>query len=686
MQITLPDHAIIGSPDPVSASPEALEAMDLVTDGYLLLDSGLRFIHLNRAAESLAGVDRDSLVGHSVFDAFPVLVGSHLEAAYRRATTDREPMDFHADSPTGRTYDVHVRPSAPGIYVVFRDVTEQRAREEALQSALASEHVARLSAEAAEQDNRRRRQAETFVAEAGRVLASSLDFETTLKSVAKLAVPRLADWCVIHMTDENGGLRQLAVAHQDPNLSRWARKLGQRYPPNLDAPRGLGRVLRSGKPEVFPEITDEMIVAAATNGEHLEILRKVGMTSAMMIPLVARDRVLGVISFVSSERGRRFADEDLQLAERLAHRAALAVDNAVLYRAAQQEIEVRARAEEALRASELRYRTLTNAVSQLIWMNDAQGHTVYCNEQWEQYLGVQIVHANTEFLFEFVHPDDLLQIRTNRAEALEKGTEYEARFRLKRYDGIWRWHIARVVPMIGGSGEVVSWIGAGTDIHEMQTLMEQLTIEQMEVEELNEQLRRAMTETHHRVKNNLQIMAAMVDMQVMDAETAVPVGELRRLNRHIKTLAVIHDLLTMKAREDGRADDLSARAILEQLLPMLQQTAGAKEIGFTAEDAPLSSRQGTSLALVTNELISNALKHGNNRVEVSLTVQNGMATLEVLDDGPGFLLDFDPTCSANTGLELVENLSRWDLDGSAIYTNGPDGGACVKVEFPVRQI
>jgi two-component system, sensor histidine kinase PdtaS len=214
--------------------------------------------------------------------------------------------------------------------------------------------------------------------------------------------------------------------------------------------------------------------------------------------------------------------------------------------------------------------------------------------------------------------------------------------------------------------------------------MEQLTIRQLEVETLNDQLQRAMTETHHRVKNNLQIMAAMIDMQVMDAEFSVPVNELRRLNRHIRTLAVIHDLLTQKAREDGRAEVLSARAVLLQLVPMLQQTAGPKEIDLSSDDVPLTSRQGTSLALVTNELVSNALKHGKTRIQVRFTVQEDRATLEVRDDGPGFPPDFDASAQANTGLELVENLSRWDLDGRAIYSHAPEGGACVRVEFPVR--
>jgi PAS domain S-box-containing protein len=665
---------------------DALEALDLVSDGCLLIDSEMRVRYINRTAERLLHAERDDLIGRPVRDVCPMLRATPLESLCTRPIQSLDTIQTFetlTESQTGRLYDVHARPSSSGVLITFRDITEHRDREDALQSALASEQVARISAESAEQENRRRLETDRFLAEASRVLSSSLDFETTLRSVARLAVPRLADWCVVHIQDPKAGLRQLVVQHQDPKLIRWARELERRYPADLDSPHGIGRVFKTGDPLIYPTVTDEMLVLMARDPRHLEMLRKVGFTSAMVVPLVSRDRVLGVISFISAEQGYHYSEADLRLAERLAHRAALAMDNSILYRAAQQEIAERARAEDALRETEIRYRTLTNAVSQLIWQNDARGKPVYFNEQWEQYVGVERLADSPIPWTQFVHPDDLPHVLEARSEGLQTGEAYESRCRLLRHDGIWRWHIARVVPMTGDDGNVESWIGAATDIHEMQVLMEQLTVRQMEVEELNEQLSRAMTETHHRVKNNLQIMAAMIDMQVMDADTTVPVNELRRLNRHIRTLAVIHDLLTQKAREDGRAEQLSARAILLQLLPMLQQTAGPQAIDFSADDVPLGSRQGTSLALVTNELVSNALKYGRNRIRVRLSVSNTEAALEVCDDGPGFPADFDPGAQSNTGLELVENLSRWDLDGHAVYTNAPDGGACVRVVFPV---
>ena len=199
------------------------------------------------------------------------------------------------------------------------------------------------------------------------------------------------------------------------------------------------------------------------------------------------------------------------------------------------------------------------------------------------------------------------------------------------------------------------------------------------VEALNMRLQQAMTETHHRVKNNLQLIAAMIDMRLMEGTPSISSHEIHRLGSYVRTLAGVHDILTQQAKADGEAHWLSARQVLNTLLPMLQEGAGERKIKFHIEDAQLSARQGTSLALVTNELVSNALKHGKGMVEVTLKVTADKALLEVCDDGPGFAPDFDPALTANTGLELVENLSRWDLGGEAHYNNREGGGAIVDI-------
>jgi PAS domain S-box-containing protein len=185
-------------------------------------------------------------------------------------------------------------------------------------------------------EGRRAEESQKFLAEAGGVITSSLDYETTLASVARMAVPVLADWCTVDVLEEDGTLKRLAVTHVDPKKVEWAYELQERYPPDMNAERGVPQVLRTGKSELYPEIADEMLAAAAVDEEHLKIMREIGFTSAIIAPLVAQGRTLGVITFISAESGRRYGREELALAENLAHRAGIAVDNARLYRKAQE--------------------------------------------------------------------------------------------------------------------------------------------------------------------------------------------------------------------------------------------------------------------------------------------------------------------------------------------------------------
>ena len=177
-------------------------------------------------------------------------------------------------------------------------------------------------------------QAQRFLAEASRVLADSLDYEATLATIAKLAVPSVADWCGVDLaTDRPLEAQRVAVEHIDPAKVALAQELADRYPAEPRNDRGLHQVLTTGESQLWPHIPDALIVEAAQDEEHLRMIRELGMASAMIVPMRVRDRVLGAISFVSAESGKTFNPGDLRLAEDLALRAATAVENARLYRA-----------------------------------------------------------------------------------------------------------------------------------------------------------------------------------------------------------------------------------------------------------------------------------------------------------------------------------------------------------------
>ena len=170
-----------------------------------------------------------------------------------------------------------------------------------------------------------------LLAEASEVLASSLDYEQTLRNVAWLAVPRLADWCAVDLIGDRANRISLAVAHSDPAKLMLAERLRAQEPESVDPERGLGQVVATGLPALYPEITDEMLAAGARNPEHLAMLRELGMSSVMIVPLSAGGRTIGAMSLVNAESRRRFDQATLNFATQIADRAAIAVENARLY-------------------------------------------------------------------------------------------------------------------------------------------------------------------------------------------------------------------------------------------------------------------------------------------------------------------------------------------------------------------
>ena len=194
-------------------------------------------------------------------------------------------------------------------------------------------------------ERHRREDAHAFLDAASQALAASLDPVETLDEVARLAVPRLADWCAVELApDMRGTYEQVAVAHVDPAKVRWARELQERYPPDPDAPTGAPEVIRSGRSELYPVIDAALLDAAALDDEQRAIVRQLRMHSAMVVPMTARDRTLGAITFVYAESGRQYTTRELELAEELGRRAGLALDHARLFAREHRAVETLQRA------------------------------------------------------------------------------------------------------------------------------------------------------------------------------------------------------------------------------------------------------------------------------------------------------------------------------------------------------
>lgn len=192
-----------------------------------------------------------------------------------------------------------------------------------------------------------------FLAESSKSLSSLVDYKSTLQKIASLSVPHFADWCAVDMLKSDGCVQRLAVAHIDPTKVDLAQELYRRFPPRPDADHGVMKVLRTGEAEFASEIPSGLLEKVAQNAEHLAMLHRLSLTSYICVPLRVKDSVLGCVTFVGAESGRRYSESDLSMAADLAQRAAVAIQNALLF---QQVREADRRKDEflAMLAHELR--------------------------------------------------------------------------------------------------------------------------------------------------------------------------------------------------------------------------------------------------------------------------------------------------------------------------------------------
>jgi PAS domain S-box-containing protein len=224
-----------------------------------------------------------------------------------------------------------------GKFMVYFDQPHELALPELQIAQTIASHIAiAIDRKRGESALRESEQAQRLLAEAGALLNSSLDVEDTLASITRLAVPAIADWCIIDLADEKGGggFKRIAVATTDGSDEIARRLIGDHRP--LDPPSGVSRVARSGRAELNESVDEDFLRANALGDEHLETLRAMKITSYVCVPLITRERTVGVVTFATSTSGRRYSSGDVWLAEELARRAALAVDNARLYREAQE--------------------------------------------------------------------------------------------------------------------------------------------------------------------------------------------------------------------------------------------------------------------------------------------------------------------------------------------------------------
>jgi PAS domain S-box-containing protein len=293
-----------------------------IGDAVIATDADGRVTFMNAVAEELTGWTQDDARGRMLAEVFPIFseqTRSAVESPVAKVLREGAVVGLanHTVLRSKRGVEIPIDDSgAPirnesgrivGVVLVFRDATVEK----------------------------RERVRSAFLAKSGEALASSVDYEKTLATVAQLAVPTIADWCAVDLVEADGGLRrQVAIAHVDASKVLAARELGERYPADPNAATGVPNVIRTGKSELYAEISPAFVERAAVDAEHLRLLRDLRLESAMVVALRARGRTFGAITYVYADSGRRYSVDDLAFAEDFARRAAMAIENALAIREA----------------------------------------------------------------------------------------------------------------------------------------------------------------------------------------------------------------------------------------------------------------------------------------------------------------------------------------------------------------
>ncbi|MBD2510511.1 response regulator [Nostoc muscorum FACHB-395] len=313
------------------------ELFDFAPDGYLVTDTYGTILEANHATTILLNISQRflirkpllSFIGQSDHQAFFYYLTQlqHLDRGgeWEVCLQPREKLCFDVALTVVTVRNEAGKPVA--LRWLMRDISKRRRLESEREQLFYREQAARIAAEAAQRRS-------NFLAEASRVLASSLDYRNTLTTVAQLAVPTLADWCIVDVVENNSAaFNNPVIAASEPQKEALVRKLRQRYPISVDADYGQPKVLRTGKPELVTNILESSLQRKAWNDEYLNLLQ---VKSYMVVPLQVRQHKLGTIVFASTQLGRYYTTVDLAMAEELAQRAASAIENAQLYWQAQE--------------------------------------------------------------------------------------------------------------------------------------------------------------------------------------------------------------------------------------------------------------------------------------------------------------------------------------------------------------
>ena len=625
------------------------------TDAIALVDAQGTITYGSPATTRITGYSLDEFVGRNAFEFIhpgDLESSSGLFAALLQKPQAVVPGQYRFRHHSGEWRwmesigtNLLDEPSVQAIVVNYRDIDERKR----------------------EEDRR------TFLAKASETLATSLDYEVTLERVAQLAVPHVADWCIVYLVADDGALKQVALAHVDPEKVKWLREFQRRYAPNANS--GVAQVVRTGKAQFVADITDQMLVAALPDPDVLRILRALDLQSSMTAPLSVHGRTLGAITFVSTRAGQRYGAADLTLAEELARRAAIAVENAQLYREAQRlneqleqrvmertaqleatnrglerEIAERERTEAALRASEEKFAKAFAASPAGITLSRLRDGTIVdTNEVYLRMLGYgrEEVVAHTTLELGIVSAEDRERITQSM---LEQGRVRDLEIGVRTKSGEMIEVLSSLEPIeLDGEPSILAIIYDITARKRAEAAVQQLNADlarqSAKLEAANKELEAFSYSVSHDLRAPLRHIAGYVELLQKDAARLdeKPLRYLNTIADAAKRMGdLIDDLLAFSrvGRSALHQSHFSMSQVVHEVIQEQADDVRDRTIAWQIDDLPSVYADRALVRQVWANLVGNALKYTGLRetaeIKIGCDAHDDECVFFIADNGVGF--------------------------------------------------
>ncbi len=490
---------------------------------------------------------------------------------------------------------------------------------------------------------RKDKEYDDYLVKANKILFSSLSFGVTLRKLAKIMVPEVADWCSIHIGDSHT-LSSVVIAHEDPDMIKWAEGLQKKFGSADDKKSSTYRVFKTGKSELYKKITDKLIVNSDASEEQIRLIKKLNIRSVISVPIKCGKKILGVISLVSSQDNRYFDESDLKFAQELGNMAGQAVENAKLYHMAKLEIDKRKKIENELRSSRDQLGAILENTADGITLQDSLGKLVYANRAAALASGYKSVRQMLknpkkwseayEVKDENDNPYDTSNLPGRRALTGEHNPQ-DAIFFINKKTGEKRWSIVKARAIKDNSEKISAVVNIISDITQSK--------------ELERKKDDFISIASHELKTPITSIKGFMHLlkqEHKDYQNSRSAMFINRVDAQLdKLMELIEDLLNLSKLQTGKlsykSEPFDISELVTEVIGDLRQTTNTHKIHLRNKISRKINGDRDRISQVLINLISNAIKYSPNRDKVVVSMKNGNENILVSVKDYGIGMDKD---------------------------------------------